>query len=245
MLKPFLIPFAILCCLFTKAQNDKSASRFKPGVMWYYNGIKPAKIGKARKYDRFMVDLCYNTWNGNLKPFKNTLFSFGINTALLFDIPLTTENTLSFGTGFSHTFFSVNTETLFKTDWDNTKTTILSNNDTSSLSAHNSLSGHSFSIPIEIRFRTKGWKHIKFHIGGKVGYQINLFTKTVINDSHGKSVYKEFIFPDVNRLIYAAYARIGVRNWALFTSYNVNPLFKNKQSASLNLIQVGLTVSLF
>jgi hypothetical protein len=244
MPKHFLIPFAILYCLFTEAQNDKNASRFRPGVMWYYNGITPAKIGKTRKYDRFMVDLCYNTWNGNLKPFKNTINSVGINTNVLFDTPLTIENTVSFGIGFSHTYIRIHTATIFKSDWETSTTTLLSKNDSISLPNKNFLGGHSFSIPIELRFRTKGWKHVKFHLGGRVGYQINLFTKAVINDTHGKSVYKDYL-SDVNHLMYAAYARIGIRNWSLFTSYNLNSLFKNKQSTQLNLIQAGMTVSLF
>ena len=244
MLKHFLILFAILSCLFSKAQNDKNASRFRPGVMWYYNGIKPAKVGKARKYDRLMVDVCYNTWNGNLKPFKNTINSVGINTNVLFDIPLTTENTMSFGVGFSHSFFRIHTATIFKSDWEKSATTLPSKKDSVSVTNKNFVSGHALSIPIEIRFRTKGWKHVKFHVGGKVGYQVNLYTKTVTDEPHGKYVYRNYL-PDVNHLMYAAYARIGIRNWSLFASYNLNSLFKNKQSTQLNLIQAGMTVSLF
>ena len=48
-----------------------------------------------------------------------------------------------------------------------------------------------------------------------------------------------------NRLIYSVHARVGLRNWALYFSYNLNPIFSNQLSTQLNLVQMGLSVSLF
>jgi hypothetical protein len=107
------------------------------------------------------------------------------------------------------------------------------------------LNGNSFSIPIEFRFRTGGWRHFKFHIGGKIGYQANLLSKYVANVGGHREVWKRYSFPDAARLIYSAHIRIGMRNWALFASYNFNPIFENSNSTRLNMIQAGLSLSLF
>ena len=51
--------------------------------------------------------------------------------------------------------------------------------------------------------------------------------------------------PDVNHLSYSAHVRIGMRNWALFGSYNFSPLFESNESIELYPIQMGLSISLF
>jgi len=56
---------------------------------------------------------------------------------------------------------------------------------------------------------------------------------------------KDYSLPDINKLIYSAHVRIGIRNWSLYGSYNLNSFFKNSSSAQLNLLQFGLSVSLF
>ena len=50
---------------------------------------------------------------------------------------------------------------------------------------------------------------------------------------------------DVNKLNYAVHMRFGIRNWALFGSYNLNGLFKSNESVKLNLLQFGLSLSLY
>jgi hypothetical protein len=107
------------------------------------------------------------------------------------------------------------------------------------------LGGNSLTVPFELRFRTKGWKHFKFHIGGKVGYQLNLFSKESTNEINGRLVLKNHNYPDISRLIYSAHVRIGIRNWSLFASYNFNTLFLNQKSTQLNLMQFGVSLSLF
>ena len=103
----------------------------------------------------------------------------------------------------------------------------------------------SFSIPIELRSRNETWKHFKVHIGGKIGYQEQFASKYVSKIDDHKRVVRDNGFYDANKLIYSAHVRIGMRNWALFASYNFNKLFSNKNSTQLNAVQMGLSISLF
>lgn len=248
MLKTLFLYTCVLISFNTFSQyNSEGAdliSRFRPGFMWFFTGYRPAEPEKVRKYDRLMFDVTYNTWNGDLKPFENKWNSIGFNTSLMFDIPITKGNTVSFGTGLCHSLFRVNSSYhLFTTDSTNSYTEHF---DITTLVAEKRfLGGNSFSVPLEFRFRTKGWKHFKVHIGGKIGYQLGMYSKVVVNGKNGDLIQKDRDFADVNRLTYSAHMRIGMRNWALFGSYNFNSLFSHEKSVQLNLLQVGLTISLF
>jgi hypothetical protein len=212
--------------------------------MWFYTGFRPATPEKVRKYDRLMFDVTYNTFTGALKPFKNNWNSIGFNTNLMFDIPITKGNTVSFGVGLTHSLFKVETSgKAFNADTSYTFTELSTYQPFAEESRY--LIGNSFAVPMEFRFRTKGWKHFKVHIGGRIGYQSNLYSKTINHFQNGKQVFKDHSFIDVNPLIYSAHVRFGIRNWAVYGSYNLNSLFKNASSVQLNLFQVGLSVSLF
>jgi hypothetical protein len=221
-------------------------SRFRPGSMWFFTGFRPAETEKVRKYDRLIFDLTYNDWSGDLDPFKNKWNSIGLNTSLMFDFPITKGNTVSFGTGLSHSLFRINNSgIIFSPDSSESFTTMdfeINNNNTP---PERFLCGNSISVPLEFRFRTKGWKHFKFHLGGKIGYQLNMYSKTVSEGTNGRMILKDHNFADAQRLIYSAHFRIGIRNWALFGSYNLNSLFSNDSSPKLNLLQMGLSISLF
>ena len=111
--------------LNSKAQNSKEdlISRYRPGTMWFFTGFRPAKAEKVTKYDRLMFDLTYNSWNGrDRKPFDNNWTSIGFNTSLMFDIPLTKGNTISLGTGLTHSLFRIQHDNLLKVDPTNTFT---------------------------------------------------------------------------------------------------------------------------
>ncbi len=220
-------------------------SRFRAGSMWFFTGFRPAIPEKVRKYDRLIFDLSYNDWVGDLEPFKNKWNSIGLNTSLMFDIPISKGNTVSFGTGLSHSLFRVNTMNhSFAPDPTENFTVYSSSSNANNLKS-SFLCGNTISIPLEFRFRTKGWKHFKFHLGGKIGYQLNMYTRSVSEGQNGRMILKDHNFADVQRLIYSAHFRIGIRNWALFGSYNLNSLFSNDNSPNLNLLQMGLSISLF
>lgn len=227
-----------------KKEESMRISRFRPGAMWFYTGLRPTKFEKARKYDRLIFDLTYSSFSGDFKVFKNKWNSIGINTSLIQEFPITSRNTIAFGTGLTHSLFRIETTGhLFAPDASNTLTT--QSEILTFVPETRFLIGNSFSIPMEFRFRTKAWKHIKFHIGGKVGYQTNIYSKVIAEGKNGKYVSKDHSFADINRWVYSAHMRLGIRNWAIYGSYNLNTLFSNRASTQLNLLQLGISISLF
>mgnify|MGYP006153486005 CR=1 FL=1 len=251
MLKILFTAFTLLLLSSTShaqynSEGQDLISRFKPGGMWYFTGFRPATPDKVRKYDRLIFDLTHSEWNGDLKPVQNAWTTIGLNTNLLFDIPLTKASPVSIGTGLTHSFIKMrNDGIVFTADSTSSYTSIHQGPTTGLFPTKRYLGGNSFSIPLELRFRTKGWKHFKVHLGGRVGYQLNFYQKSVTGSHSSRAVLKDYSLPDVNRLIYSTHVRIGIRNWSVYGSYNLNSLFKSSNSAQLNLFQFGLSVSLF
>lgn len=219
-------------------------SRFRPGVMWFYTGLRPAKPEKVRRYDRLIFDVTYNDWTGDQKPFQNHWGSIGLNTNFMFDIPITKGNTVSLGLGIAHQLLRIRHDNHLIGD-DLLETTSFLAKDPTDTFIKSIFGSNSFAVPLEIRFRKESWRHFKLHLGGKIGYQLNAYNKYVSKDNNRKQISKEIGFPDENKLIYSAHVRLGLRNWALFGSYNFNTLFSNANSAQLNTIQFGLSISLF
>ena len=241
------ITIALLILSFhSSAQYDSegvNTSRFRPGLFWFLTGYNPAKPDKARKYDRLILDLTYNDWAGDRKMLQNHWASFGLNTNLLFDIPLVKKNLISIGIGGCYSFQTMrHNQDVFTNE--QSKWTVISDSSAYGNFERNSIIGHNFSIPIEFRFRTNGWRHFKIHIGGKIGYQAKLYGKTrgIFNGDDFK--FRSSI-PDINRWTYSAHIRLGLRNWAFYAQYNFNKLFFNQNSTQLNSLQFGVSVSLF
>lgn len=225
-------------------KGDSKASRFRPGIMWFYSGISPAEEEKPAKYDRLIFDITYNDWVGERDVFSNHWASIGLNTNVMFDIPMIKGDKFSFGIGISHQYTNVRHDNKLVIN-DSLGTTVFMPKDDSDNFFKSVLSGNSFSVPIEFRFRNESWKQFKFHLGGKIGYQTNLLSKQVAHIDGYKTTTKRSGFPDDNQFIYSIHMRIGMRNWALFGSYNLNTLFSNSKSSQLNLVQMGLSLSLF
>jgi hypothetical protein len=229
--------------------DGESVSRFRSGIMWYNTGWKPAKPEKLRKYDRLMFDISYNDWVGDRKTFKMRGPSLGMNVSWLFEIPLVKKNIVSFALGPGYGFFNLRHDLPSEYSPENQTYTLGSYSEIG-LYGKRKIIGHQLTIPFEFRFRTKGWRHFKVHIGGKIGYQISLYEKNRLTttDESGNTlsnVEKNKFPQEISRFVYSVHARIGIRNFALFGSYNFNPLFKNSESTQLHLLQLGLTISLF
>lgn len=233
--------------LVVKAQyNSKgeTRSRFRPGSMWFFTGFRPAQADKVRKYDRLIFDLTYNDWIGDVDPFENHWASIGLNTNLMFDIPLSKGNTVALGIGLAHELKTIRHNNYLYADQVN-DISVYAPKDSVASWSKSSFGGNSFCIPLELRFRKESWKHLKLHLGGRIGVQANLYNRYVGRNDGIKVVNKNIGFPDVNRLIYGAHARIGFRNFALFGNYYFNPVFSKSESIQLNILQFGLSVSLY
>jgi len=223
------------------SKGEDEISRFRPGTMWFFRGIRPAKIQNQRKYDRLIFDILYNDWTGNLKPFNVKPTSIGFGASLMFDVPLNRGNTVAFGWGLNYNKTHVKHDNTFFTDVSNGWTKYTK----SPVNAKSSLNYNQFSIPLELRFRNESWRHFKLHIGGKIGYITGLNEKTLLEDQTGKTKIKDYHFPDVNNLQYSAHVRVGIRSFALFGEYNFAQLFSNSASTQLNILRFGISVSLF
>lgn len=176
--------------LISYSQYDsegENKSRFRPGIMWYNTGWKPAKPGKLRKYDRLMFDITYNDWVGDRKTFKMQGPSLGMNVSWLLEFPIVDKNLFSFAIGPSYGFYHMRYDMPIVYDNIN-NTTIFGDAQDVGLFGKRKLIGHQLSIPIEFRIRTNGWRHFKIHLGGKVGYQLSLFEKARYTENNGEVV---------------------------------------------------------
>ena len=212
--------------------------------MWYYNGIKPAKPDSPRKYDRIIFDVTYNDWIGDRDPFQNKWNSIGLNTNLMADIPLAKGNKVALGIGVCHQLIKIHHDNNIVGD-DLTNTSALVPKDSLDTFNKSLFGSNIISVPLELRFRNEGWKHFKVHLGGRFGYRLNMFNKYYYDTENGKNIIKKVGFPDQSDWVYSAYVRIGLRNWALYGSYTFNPLFTSANSTKLNIVQFGLSISLF
>lgn len=241
-----LIAFIYSSTLFSQYQADNEGlySRFRPGVAWFYSGLKPFEEEKLHKYDRLMVDVVYNDWHGEKDYFSSPWNSIGFNASLMFDVILTQGNTMSFGWGIGFSHFSNKSKLQFTRDLVN-NTTLVSDFPTGSNVSDSKFGANYVEIPLELRFRTKGFKHFKFMIGGKIGYQLNAYSKEKVRVDGKNYATKQFNFADSNPLRYAATVRVGIRNWAVYGAYYFSPLFTGDGSADLTPISMGITLSLF
>jgi hypothetical protein len=245
MMKPILYFLLLLFSTTATAQydsqGDKEISRFRPGVFWFFTGTRPTKTEKIRKYDRLIFDITYNDWAGDLKPFQGKSTSVGFGANLLFDVPFKKDNTVSMGWGLNYHRTHVQHNNSFFTNLNDNWTQYA----ISPVDGKGSLNYNQFSIPLEIRFRKESWKHSKIHLGAKIGYITNMNQKNILKDQSGRTVIKDYHFPDINNLQYSAHLRFGLRNYAFFGEYNFAKLFSNPASTRLNIFRFGISISLF
>ncbi|HNR85799.1 MAG TPA: outer membrane beta-barrel protein [Taishania sp.] len=245
MFKQLVIGF-LFCAIslnsFGQEKNEVvTKSRYRPGIFWFLTGWKN---GKAPKYDRLMFDITYNDWVGDRKTFAMKGPSMGMNVSWLFDIPLAKNGVVSFAIGPNYGLYNLHHNLPVYYD-QATKTTSYGENEQAGNFGKIKLVGHQLTVPVEFRFRTKGLQHFKVHIGGKIGYQLSLFNKERHTINGKEEKFKNKDSKDINRLVYSAHVRLGVRNFALYASYNFNPFYSGESSTKLHLLQLGLTVSLF
>ncbi|SFT63871.1 Outer membrane protein beta-barrel domain-containing protein [Lishizhenia tianjinensis] len=219
-------------------------SRYRPGAMWFYSGFSNYDTTKLRKYDRLIVDILYNDWQGDRSPLKSPWSSIGFNVNVMFDVPFTKANTIGLGWGVAFSHYNNRTPIGFESNYTEGSTTtfplIFPNNlDWSKYNANY------IEIPLELRFRTKGYQHFKFFVGGKIGYQLNAYTKTK-ETIQGKSYkFKNYNFPDRNPRRYGLTARVGIRNWSVYAAYYFSGLFTHENSVQLSPITAGISIALF
>ncbi len=248
MLKPifkYVFIFSFFGSFFAQDSDENLISRYRPGALWFFTGIRPAEPERVRKYDRLIVDLVYNDWQSkDVKPFKVSPLSIGFNANLMFDIPLAKNNVVSLGTGISYGLFHVNSDDFFKRNEVSKSTELISDIKQYGIEK-STFNMNTLSVPLELRFRGKNWKHAKIHLGAKVTYQFHASTNLSSKFNGITNQQKTIGFYDLNPLNVSSHIRFGIRNWSFFASYSYLKIFKSDVSTKLNPFQFGVSLSLF
>ncbi len=241
-LKRVLILLFLLVFVTVNAQNNDSQliSRQRPGLFWYFDGLRPTKSTDNHKYDRLMLDLTYNDWCGDLNPFKNRWNSIGFNVNFMNDIKFKKTKVFSLGLGFGYGFSQIASKQKFEID----KTPIeISTLEKSTIYAQTRSNSNRFFIPLELRFSTKNWNRWKFAIGGTFGVNVGMSQRLI--DSDGSKMERTNLSEYTSILNYGIHSRLGYRNFSLFGSYQINNLFRGRGNPDLHQFQLGLSISLF
>ena len=153
-----------------------------------------------------------------------------------------TEN-IGFGIGLGYTYLNHRTPRVFYvTPFSAVQAAIPMPSD-SILSSF--LTIHQFYIPLELRLRSKGWKHKKITLGLRIGIQ------PMMNISSFRTIEQEIKYSEIklkdehNWFYIAPYIRLGFRNWSIFCAYQPLNLFSETGSVNMQPIQMGLSLSLF
>lgn len=237
----------ILCStgIFAQKQDSALISRNRPGLFWFYSGIRAMNQSDLHKYDRLLLDVFYCDWNTKaVKAFQSRWNSIGFNIQTLFDIPLNQQNTVAagIGLGFEHTRLQSNF-VLNRNELSNSTTL---SDFLAVLDYEKSVfKTNKLFIPIELRIRSAGWKHFKLVLGGRIGYQFSNSTLLQYHNAESEIRQTTVGFYDFQPVSLSTHVRIGIRNWAITGSYNLNPYFKKAESTKINGFHLGVSLSIF
>ncbi len=237
------IVLLFLCLHMSLFGQSERQSQERPGLFWYYSGLRPFKDIDRKKYDRVIIDLTYNDWIGENGPFQNNWNSIGFSASINKDIQLKSTERVAFGIGLGYAYLNHKTPRVFYlTPFDAVQAVIPSPGD-SILSSF--LTIHQFYVPLELRLRSIGWKHTKLILGARLGVQprINFSSYRKFEDEVSYSEVK--LREQYNWFYLSAYARLGFRNWSLFFAYQPLTLFSNNASIDIHPVQMGISLSLF
>ena len=230
-------------CFFGFSQKDSNLiSRHRPGIFWYFNGLRPIKDADNRKYDRLILDLTYNDWAGSVDPFQNKWNSLGLNTNIISDLRFQNMKTFSLGIGVGYGYSTIATNRkIIETSHNSVA---LSYKQPTESYNYASIHLHRLYVPLELRFASEKWNRVKFIIGGTIGIQSGLKQVLVTRESLNKQKEKNNLIGS-SLLNYGLHFRFGLRNISLFGAYQLNPIFKKGENPNLHLIQFGVSLSLF
>src|SRR5690606_35720594 len=153
---------------------------------------------------------------------KTRFYAIGHNINFMFDVPFDKKGRVGIGIGLGYGHFNVRSNgSMDFISIDDTYYTQL-NPYTGPKRWINRTVFDFVEVPFEFRFRAARERgKFKFYPGFKAGYMFEYFHKHRIEGAE----YKEFNFPDMNRLHYGPTIRIGIDNFMLFGYYDMAPLF--------------------
>jgi hypothetical protein len=241
--------FYILFTLFTVAsfaqQNpyDHPFHKRRPGLFRLYTGFTAPGEDSPEKFDRLNTDFYWNSWLGETGGTTTVFYALGHNINLMFDIPFQKKSVfgIAIGLGYSHFCVRHDGDFAFMTNTKGEGYTALAPYTGDSRWINRTVFNF-VEVPFEIRIRTAGERgKFKFYPGFKAGFMVENYHKWRI----GSQEYKEFNFPDLNRIHYGPTIRIGFDNIMLFGYYDMTTLFTNDDSNKLQLFSAGISIGWF
>lgn len=249
--KNILIVLMLMCSNIILAQTSESRKERwrsfewrKPGILRTYTGLTAPPPERPDKFDRFNTDFFWNSWLGDVNGVKTKFYAIGHGINLMFDVPFDKKGRVGLGIGLGYSHFSVRTDGAF------TFNPVAGTND--SFATLENYSGVNrwinrtvfdfVEVPFELRIRSaKERRKFKFYPGFKTGFMFEYFHKWRI----GSDEFKEFNFPNMNRIHYGPTVRLGLDNVMLFAYYDLAPLFQDGASSQLQLFSLGLSFGWF
>ena len=238
----------ILCFAFLSVSAQGVADygdafmKRKPGIMRHYSGFKPYDENSAVKFDRLNTDFYFNSWLGETNNVKTKFYAIGHNINLMWDLPFGQNSRfgVAFGLGYSH--FNVRNNGAFSFISDPSGSYTSLDTYVGPKRWINRTVFNFVEIPFELRIRAKRERgKFKFYPGFKAGFMVENYIKWRIESKE----FKEFNFPDLNRIHFGPTLRIGVDNVMLFAHYDLAPLFTNPNSNKLQLFAAGISIGWF
>lgn len=190
--------------------------------------------------DRLIVELHNDLFLETPPGMEVRPWSPGINAYVLNDYPIG-ESPISFAVGLGFSSFNVHLNGNFERD------TLSSNEfvrfqpfaENYNWDKHK-ISANYLEIPLELRLRTRGGSPFKLSIGGKVGYLVNVHTKTI--DDDGKR--KFYDVPEINRWRYGLCAKLGVGRLSINGFYSLSTFLNEGAGTELIPITIGLSLAI-
>lgn len=214
----------------------------KPGIFRLYSGLVAPRPDRPDKFDRFNTDFFWNSWIGDQNGVQTKFYAIGHAINLMWDVPFDKKGRVGIGIGLGYSHFNVRSdgEMNFIPDGNTFYTNLAPY--TGANRWINRTVFNFVEVPFELRFRAARERgKFKFYPGFRAGYMVEYFHKHRIEGAE----YKEFNFPDVQRIHYGPTLRIGVDNIMLFGYYDMAPLFTNSNSSELQLFAAGISIGWF
>jgi hypothetical protein len=204
--------------------------------------MNKAMSSVTRSRDFLVVSLTYDGW-ANKPDSVSTGFNRGFNIAFMYDFPINKTNlSLAAGLGIGTSGVFLKNHVLNMDD---------GTTDVAKFSSDNSFKKYKVAttyleLPLELRYRSvpdNANKGFKLALGVKIGNLMNAHTKERSDLGGARNTEKIANKRFFNSWRYAATARIGLGNFALFGSYNLNPLFKDNGNIDIRPYSIGIAIS--
>ena len=202
--------------------------------------LQEIKVDSLYREDQFYFAFTYNTLQQKPVGLKQQKFSIGLSGGFLRDMPINKNRTKAFATGVGLSLNNYN-QNLAITGTAQEANYAIMGSETSF--DKNKFTQLLIDVPLEFRWRTSTYESYKFwRIYGGVKLSYLAYTKSVLNDSQGKTLITNN--NDFNKLLYGLYLSAGYNTFNVYAYYGLNPIFKNLsiegEKAKMNTMNVGV-----